>query len=198
MSDKIRIRTEEELDLQSKGLQELGQMLDQLDLTWYICGGTMLGAVRDKDFIKWDWDVGVALLHEEMEPGYDRLKESLVRNGFEIKKEDLRKNNLKITAEKYRADFEISAWYKEGDYRMRKGLKRPAHFFEEPGEVELRGHTYPAPAPQEEFLEFVYGDWRTPKRTADKEEYFNEQNLRGGRLMRELKRLYRRFVLREY
>ena len=54
MSDKIRIRNNEELIDRKKGFIEIIEILNNLKIFFFIQGGVLLGAVRNKDFIRWD------------------------------------------------------------------------------------------------------------------------------------------------
>ena len=56
---KIRKRSNEELALRMDGLLVLKEILEKNLDKWFLSGGTLLGAYRDKDFISWDWDVEV-------------------------------------------------------------------------------------------------------------------------------------------
>ena len=49
----------------------------------------------------------------------------------------------------------------------------PARFFETYEVVEFRGHSFPAPSPVDEFLRALYGNWKKPRKTADKRAYFS-------------------------
>ena len=173
--DKIRIRTEEELHLQNEGLLLIRKVLEEFGCSWFLSGGTLLGAIRDGDFIKWDWDVEVSLLTEEILDREGRLLTLLQKNGFEIIKVDRSYENYKVVAEQFGAVYELLARRNLKGTRARIYTVVPAKYFESMGEVELRGVSYPCPNPPEEYLEYLYGDWKTPKRTADKEEYFSRQ-----------------------
>lgn len=50
-------------------LQEVVRVLDELQVPYYMQGGTMLGAIRHKGFIPWDDDVDLGIPRAE----YDRL-----------------------------------------------------------------------------------------------------------------------------
>ena len=65
MSDKIRIRNNEELIDRKKGFIEIIEILNNLKIFFFIQGGVLLGAVRNKDFIRWDWDVEISLFSNE-------------------------------------------------------------------------------------------------------------------------------------
>ena len=47
----MQIFTEKELQLRNKGLQEIKQIFSQIDIPFFLVGGVLLGAVREKNFI---------------------------------------------------------------------------------------------------------------------------------------------------
>lgn len=171
ITGKLRLRTDEELTLQARGLNELKRVFEEAQVQFYLGGGTLLGIVRDGDFIRWDWDVSLEVKVEEILPRQEELLSLLRRNGFRIDEVNSRKDRFKINAVKYDARYEIKGWLARGQMRIRRSRQIPARFFQPGGEVELRGVTYPSLYPQDEYLEFYYGDWRTPLRSADRNEY---------------------------
>ena len=64
--NKIRIRSDEELKIQNVGLEELHHILNDKKIKHFLTGGTLLGAIREKNFIKWDWDVEFTILTDEI------------------------------------------------------------------------------------------------------------------------------------
>ena len=60
--NKVRLRTNEELIAQNEGLVLIKNILEKIGVIYYLSSGTLLGAVREKDFIPWDWDVQMYLL----------------------------------------------------------------------------------------------------------------------------------------
>lgn len=56
-------------------LKDFAQMCEQNHLTYFLVGGSALGAVREKGFIEWDDDADIALPRED----YDKLKEQIPR-----------------------------------------------------------------------------------------------------------------------
>ena len=103
--DKIRLRSDEELETQNEGLIILKNSLSELNIKYYLAAGTLLGAVREKNFIRWDWDVQLYLLVENAYPLKEKISEILVHRGFEINnyhkskdflKWDLNRKNVKL------------------------------------------------------------------------------------------------------
>ena len=183
--NKLRIRSAEELSLQMVGLVTLAEVLSKHLARWYLSGGTLLGACRDGDFIPWDWDVEVTVLTEEVQPKEGAVLKALLEAGFVISASDSSRENFKIVASGWGTAYEILGRYLKGDgaARARLTTEVPAHFFESQEVVAFRGHSFPAPSPAEDFLEALYGDWRTPLKTADKHAYFSSQAyIKGSRL----------------
>ena len=48
-------------------LKKFISFCDENNLTYYICGGTLLGAIRHKGFIPWDDDIDVMMPRNEFE-----------------------------------------------------------------------------------------------------------------------------------
>ena len=169
----LRIKSDNELEAQNLGLKELSQILNDKKIKNFITGGTLLGAIREKNFIKWDWDVEVTVLTDEIFNIKDELCDLFLKAEFKTLKYSQTYDSLKWTLIKYNAIYEVVGFYKEGEwmYRTGKGTRIPADLFDNPSDLFFLGSTYKTVSEPEKYLEFCYGDWKTPKKTANKKEY---------------------------
>ena len=95
MNDKIRLRTEVELEDRKKGFLEIVNILKSRNIFFFLQGGVLLGAVRNNNFIKWDWDVEISLFSDEFFEKRELIKNTLLENGFKILKENYEKERIK-------------------------------------------------------------------------------------------------------
>lgn len=76
------LELEEIRNIQLDILKEVSDFCDENNLTYFLCGGTLLGAIRHEGYIPWDDDIDIMM----PKPDYERLIE-----GF--KSEDLKLYN---------------------------------------------------------------------------------------------------------
>ena len=76
MQDNLRDLQMCELNI----LNEVIKICEKNNLTYYMMGGTFLGAVRHKGFIPWDDDIDISLSRPEYEKLLNILKEQLPKN----------------------------------------------------------------------------------------------------------------------
>lgn len=174
VNQKIRLRTEDDLRAQNLGLIEIRDMLNEIQLPYFLAGGTLLGIIRENDFIKWDWDVEINVRTEEARPKLELLKSRLIENGFEIIKCKGDPENFKLTVCKFDSKYEIIGYYLQDDKRMRGRYQMPARFFQKECVINLRDEPYKTFYQPEEYLSHTYGDWETPRRTTDSQVYLNK------------------------
>lgn len=175
--NKIRIRSDEELKIQNIGLEELHKILNDKKINHFLTGGTLLGAIREKNFIKWDWDVEFTILTDQIFSKKEELNDLFLKSGFQIVEYSFKYNNFKWELKKYNFIYELIGLYREGNwlYRKGKGTKVPAFFFDKPTDLFFLGNIYQTVSDPEKYLEFCYGDWKTPIRTVNKTEYLTTE-----------------------
>lgn len=145
-------------------------LLDRHGILHWLDYGSLLGAVRNGEFIPWDGDVDFGILRDDV-PRLRALEDEIARAGFRL-------NIQPLTA---RIEFsqvnllhvDLFPWWEEnGLLKMRwfqasdDNWAFPREFLGRLQPVELYGERFPAPSPVEEFLErYRYGaDFRVPLR----------------------------------
>jgi|GEM_PF-982453 len=169
--NQIRVRTEDELNQQAVGLREIRNVFNSLSIEYFLSGGTLLGIVREGDFIKWDWDIGIDVRVEDILSKEQAFLKQLSASGFEIVTHYSTPTNFKINAVKYDVRYEVAGLIKVGDKRFRKAYNYPDELVQKTSVVTLRNEKYTTFYNPELYLGWLYGDWRTPIRTVDKGAY---------------------------
>ena len=177
MDPKIRDRTYDELLVRKKEFLKICNILDQLNIIFFLNSGILLGAIRDNDFIKWDWDIEISVFSDELLPNIDSIVNKLIKNGFEIKNINRKKDDSKIDfIGEYPADvtgYTIWSWNysKFRDVYWRRDLSMPSKFLKKFSKIDFLGRKFNCPHNPVEYLEFAYGNWKVPLRSTDKELY---------------------------
>ena len=93
---KLTTRSESQLHTRRKNFREIVDILNDLKINFFLEGGVLLGAIREKDFIKWDWDVEIAILSDEFFKKFDVILENLKQSEFTIINYNKNFHHLKI------------------------------------------------------------------------------------------------------
>jgi phosphorylcholine metabolism protein LicD len=178
MEKKIRIRSKDEIKLRKKAFIEITDLLKKNNLFFFLYGGVLLGFIRDKNFINWDWDVEIGMFRSTFKKNWKQIIKLLVDNDFIIISEDI--NDLKINFTKYTnkkiTTFELNGFrydFLSGNY-IRKKLNIPKKFFDNMEQILIFNRKFKVPKPKKKFLDFFYGQWKTPNRTSKKDIYLTK------------------------
>lgn len=144
---------------QSKeNLLDANQILSDSKVTWGLIFGTLLGAIRESDFIGHDTDTDIFVFEEHRQSVLDLLPMFLSK-GFAIARYE--KNILSIIRNEEYIDFYFFKKSPKG--RRAGGLFAPQIFFSGKGVVQMCGIEFPTVANPQEFLRYTYGQsWNVP------------------------------------
>ena len=184
---KVRDRTKKEIIVRKKEFLKICDFLDRLGINYFLNTGILLGAVRNNDFIKWDWDVEISVFTDETFPKIDLIADEIKKKGFKITKFIRDENNLKIDFigfyPKDVTSYTIYGWKysKIRNVFWRKQLSIPSKYLKKFSKINFLGRQFNCPHPCREYLSFVYGNWKKPLRNSNKNVYrsksFNKKTL---------------------
>ena len=184
MNSKIKIISKKQLKLRKRAFIEITDQLKKNRIPFFLYGGVLLGFIREKNFIKWDWDIEIGFKSEIIKKYWENILKILYDNNFSIIEVDL--NNLKIKFTKYVNPkitvFELNGFrydYLAKEY-IRKKQNIPKDFLKEFSKISIFNRRYNCPKNSKKFLEIVYGNWKTKKKTERKESYLNKKFLRDN------------------
>lgn len=141
-------------------LRLLKEILDAHGLEFQITFGTLLGAIREKDFIAHDEDIDLLILGEEKQKFFDILPE-LSENGFKVARYD-RRGLMSIMRKNEYIDFYFLDDRGDGT-RYCSGIILPIGLTDKTIDYNFKGLDVKIPEDYVSFLRYEYGDdWMTP------------------------------------
>ena len=134
----------------------------------WLSAGTILGLYRDKRLIEHDTDLDVGVLSDVNRPFLAKL------GGFDLVRTMYYKDlPMQSAFKREGVIFDIYYFYtgiKEDvaiNYNEHGIFEKPLKFVENLSTIEFDGNTYPIPSPIDDYLEYRYGKWQTPKTDKD-------------------------------
>jgi len=187
MDLKVRDRSIEELKIRKYEFLKICDILDELKINYFLQTGILLGAIRNNDLIKWDWDIEISVFSDEFVKQIDLVSESLKEADFKISNINRKYDDSKIdfigTYPEEVTGYTIFSWNysKKKDVYWRRELSVPSKFLNQFSVIEFFGRKFNCPKNPEDYLSFAYGDWKTPIRTSNKNTY-NTSNFKNKKL----------------
>ena len=181
MNNKLRLRTKVELEDRKKGFLEIVKILKSNNIFFFLQGGVLLGAVRNNNFIQWDWDVEISLFSDEFFEKRELIKNALLENGFKIIRENFERERIKIDVYKYQnhttTGFTLFGWTlnKEKKKIFRDEINIPTKFIDNMEKITFFDEEFYCPGPVNDYLTYQYGDWRKELRSDIKSQYMSNK-----------------------
>jgi len=148
------------LNVAKNNLIEIKELLDKYDIKFGLIYGTLLGAIRENNFIEHDEDIDLSVLDEYKEDLLAVLYE-IIDKGFKV----LRYNGklLSISRDNEYIDF---YFFKKNSFSYRKcdvGLKVKSTYLENTKAYPFLGKNFQTPIEAEKLLVELYGkNWQVP------------------------------------
>ncbi len=171
----MKIYTDQELDVRNIGLIKISDILDKLEIHNFLFLGVLLGAVREKNFIKWDWDVEIGCFSKELMKKKDQIFDQLNIHNLDYELVDDTYQNYKINVFFENNKYSLWGMYFDKEYLKRSYYKFPKKHFLKFDKLFFKSRYYYIPSQTEELLEFIYDDWRTPKMSNDENVYSSKK-----------------------
>lgn len=145
-------------------LVKFQKLMDKAQIRITPAYGSLLGIIRDNDFIEWDEDIDLYMLKEDENKLDDMLFE-LKDNGFEL----IRYERIGLYSFMRNGEY-IDIYVVEnigGGLRISGGDLFFDEDFTDQIDYEFKGLNIKIPKNYERHLEFLYGDWKTPVKYTD-------------------------------
>jgi len=170
-----------------KLLFDIANCLESIEFPYFLYGGTLLGAVRERRFIRIDRDIDLGCLSEDFVPVAREINKLLNDAGFKTEFIDHRHNGewdgspYAIKFSKYGEHGDLASWTKKGESRfcpshaLNCALVHPASLLETVEQIEFYGRTFSIPCNVGALLTHKYGKWKIPHK-----QFYNVSLCRGG------------------
>lgn len=149
----------------TENLLLLKKFLDEHNVNFGLIAGTLLGAVREHDFISHDEDIDIFILGEQKQR-FLSLLHKIRENGFQVARYD-RRGLLSIIRKGEYIDMYFFEKHCDG-IRNCCGWCVPEVFLTDTTHLEFKGELFVVPKDYIGFLEYEYGyNWMTPVQWAN-------------------------------
>ena len=138
----------------------LRDILSKTDIRWGLIFGTLLGAIREKNFIVHDEDIDIYIFYEDKDKILDLIYE-FNKFGFDVARYE-KKSLFSIIRNNEYIDF---YFFKKKLFGRRcLDYYIPNLFFKNSAKIKFFNQYFPTLNNAHKYLEFQYGkDWKVPK-----------------------------------
>jgi hypothetical protein len=148
-----------DIDVSRANLLDCKECCDEAGLKFWLSFGTLLGAVREENFIAHDHDTDVGIFKEDFDPLCLAL-EKLESRGFEIVRTQI---DLLVTVMRDGEYIDFYRFKDDGNSRHCNGVYIENHRLAETEKIMFLGEKFDVPKEPKKLLLKQYGDtWRTP------------------------------------
>ena len=158
------------METRYKLLFEVDDIMNRLEVKYWLTNGTALGLVRDNQLIPWDDDIDIDVYSEDLVPKFRDMVMLLVNKGFVCRVVE-RGPISKVSAYKENFKISIGGILLDGDHRRAKSCAYPKEYYENSVSYKIADRLFNIPGPVDEYLSYLYKDWKVPTRSDDVREY---------------------------
>lgn len=169
-------------------LKNVSNLLDELGIPYVLEFGTLLGVIREGRLLPWDTDIDISITDDSLSKLIEN-KRRFWKLGYRTRVRYFKKNIgtykigdiriLKIQTRKFffikdkglldifvlKRDTEGHTFVVGESPSVLKTI--PLKYHDNTSTVNFDGKEYKIPEMYEDYLEYIYGDWRTPKKDWD-------------------------------
>lgn len=150
-------------ELSKINLLDFKKVMDKHKIRYGLMFGTLLGAIREGNFIAWDEDIDIFVLDEDRKKVLNALFD-FEKVGFKVARYRKKMDLLSII----RDDEYIDMYFfrKTFNKKRREGnFEIDAKYLEKSETLEFFGEQFPVPIHPKKVLNILYGeDWHIPKK----------------------------------
>ena len=132
-------------DFQKKTLLLFKKIFDENNLVFYLDGGTLLGAVREQNFINYDFDIDIVIFIEDLKI-LEKIVPILIKHNYILRS--------------YSGFLEFK-FVGENDY-IDVRFRPKTRFTKKLDNISFLGTTFKIPKNIDEYLTKMYGNWKIP------------------------------------